>query len=66
MPQYLPFNPHPTAPARRLPPGARARVVEGAAMSIHDAQEVQQDQALSEGEGAMSHDAKSHDGANEE
>lgn len=47
-------------------PGARARVVEGEAMSIHDAQEVQSDQVLSDGEGAASHADHSHDGAKDE
>lgn len=47
-------------------PGARARVVEGEAMSIHDAQEVEQDQGFSDGEADASHASHSHGGANDE
>jgi len=44
----------------------RARVVEGEAMSIHDAQEVEQDQGLSGREADGSHGSRSFDGANDE
>lgn len=47
-------------------PGARARVVEGEAMSVHDAQEVQPDQGVSEAEAEASHGSHSHGGANDE
>ncbi|MCO5091985.1 hypothetical protein [Bosea sp. (in: a-proteobacteria)] len=43
-------------------PGARARVVEGEAMSVHDVQ----NQALSEVEADASHGSHSHDGTNDE
>lgn len=42
------------------------RVIEGEAMSIHDAQEVQQDQGLSDGEAEASHGSHSRGGANDE
>ena len=46
-------------------PGARARVVEGETMSVHDA-DMQQDQALSEGKATPSHGSPSHGSANDE
>lgn len=46
-------------------PGARARVVEGTTMSVHDV-EPQQDQALSGEDAAPSHGSPSHGGVNDE